>query len=341
MNSLVTSRSARVLPSVVIAMLGGLALSVQARINGQLGAQLHDGVLAALISFGTGLLLLALLVPATPAGRRGLSRLVAAFREGGLTWWMCLGGVFGAFLVSTQGLTITSLGVAAFTVAVVGSQVVSGLAVDRAGIGPAGAQRLTWTRLLGAAIAVLAVVVSVSGEFGSPTGSWLIALPALAGIGLSWQQAVNGRVSRAANNSFVAALVNFAVGTVVLVAVTAVLLAVRGGPDTAPGQWWLYVGGSLGILVIASAAMAVRTIGVLMVGLCSVAGQLAGAVLLDLVVPARGEHLAAHELVATGITLVAVAVAALPGHGLRRDLRGWRRDGDDPGRQGDPRVDIR
>lgn len=341
MNEAVTSRSAqpaRVVPSVVIAMLGGLALSVQARINGQLGDQLGDGVLAALISFGTGLILLVILVPAIPAGRRGLSRLVTAFRAGTLHWWLCLGGVCGAFLVSAQGLTITSLGVAVFTVAVVGSQVVSGLAVDRAGVGPAGAQRLTWPRLLGAAIAVLAVFASVSGEFEQAGGSWLVALPALAGIGLSWQQAVNGRVSRAADNSFVAALVNFAVGTMALIVVAAVTLVVRGWPAGAPGQWWLYVGGSLGILVIASAAMAVRTIGVLMVGMCSVAGQLTGAVLLDLLVPAAGAHLATHALVAAGITLVAVLVAALPS---RWDLRGWGRDGDDPGRQDNPRVDIR
>src|SRR3712207_1698340 len=41
-----------------LAALGGVALAVQGRINGQLGHLMHDGVFAALISFGTGTILL-------------------------------------------------------------------------------------------------------------------------------------------------------------------------------------------------------------------------------------------------------------------------------------------
>jgi transporter family-2 protein len=71
--------------------------------------------------------------------------------------------------------------------------------------------------------------------------------------------------------------------------------------------------------VIASAAMAVRVVGVLLVGLCAVAGQLLGAVLLDLLLPAEGVRLSAPAVAGTAITLVAVVVAALPNG---RRLRG-------------------
>jgi transporter family-2 protein len=43
-----------------------------------------------------------------------------------------------------------------------------------------------------------------------------------------------------------------------------------------------------------------------------VAGQLLGAVLLDVLVPAAGDHLTLASVLGTVITLVAVVVAALP-----------------------------
>lgn len=295
-----------------LAFLGGVSLAGQSRMNGQLAGQIGDGLVAALISFGGGLLLLALAVPAVPAGRRRLRRLRAALRGGELRWWQTLGGACGAYLVTTQGLTVGLLGVAAFTVAVVAGQVVSGLVVDRLGLGPSGPQPVTVPRVAGAALAVVAVVLSVAGGLAASGGLWLAVLPALAGVGTAWQQAVNGRVRGAAGNAFVAALVNFSVGTAALVLAVAVELPLRGRPAAVSAPWWLYLGGVLGIVVIATAATAVRYVGVLMVGLCSVAGLLVGAVLLDLVLPAPGHHLAVTTLVGAVIILVAVAVATLP-----------------------------
>ncbi|WP_307868202.1 DMT family transporter [Umezawaea beigongshangensis] len=295
-----------------VAGIGGVALAVQGRINGELGRVLGDGVLAALISLGGGLVLLLAVVPVSPAGRRGLIRLRAALRARRIHWWQCLGGTCGAFLVSTQGLTVAALGVAVFTVAVVAGQVASGLLVDRAGIGPGGRQPLTRQRGLGAALAVLAVGVAVSDEFSSPQALWLAVLPALAGLGFGWQQAVNGLVREAARSTAVTALVNFATGSAVLLVVSAADVAVRGLPDHAPAQWWLYLGGLLGVVSVGTSVVSVRFIGVLLVGLCVVAGQLLGAVLVDLVAPAAGERLAVVTVAGAVLTLLAVVVAALP-----------------------------
>ncbi|WDZ88020.1 DMT family transporter [Micromonospora cathayae] len=297
---------------VALAVLSGVAVALQSRINGELGVRLGDGIAAAVVSFGLGLLILLVLVPAAPAGRRGLRRLRAALREGALRPWQCLGGVCGAFLVATQGLTIGTLGVAVFTVAVVAGQTGSSLAVDRAGFGPAGRQPVTPSRLAGAVLTVLAVLIAVGDRLGDPGALVLALLPLLAGIGIAWQQAVNGRVRAAAGNALTATLVNFTVGTLALLVVFAVDLLVRGLPGGGlPAEPWLYLGGPLGILFIALAAAIVRFTGVLLLGLATIAGQIVGAVLLDVLLPTAASHPGPATLLGAALTLVAVLVAAI------------------------------
>lgn len=294
-----------------VAAFGGMCLAVQGRINGQLGHLLHDGVFAALISFSIGLVLLVVGVAVVPATRRGTARLVAGLRAGRLRWWQCLGGTCGAYVIAAQGITIATLGVAVFTVAVVSGMVVSGLFVDRAGIGPGGPRPITTPRAVAAALAVVAVLVAVSNKFGNPAGLWLAVLPATAGLGIAWQTAVNGLVRREADDVVVPTMVNFITGTAALTLASAVDLTFRGWPVALPGQWYLYVGGALGIGAIMTAVFAVRLVGVLLLSLASVAGQLIGAVGLDIVVPTVGGGLSVVSVLGATITMVAVGIATL------------------------------
>ncbi|ADL44433.1 DMT family transporter [Micromonospora aurantiaca (nom. illeg.)] len=306
-----TLSTGRRVAGVGLATASGVMVAVQSRINGELGVRLADGIAAAVVSFGVGLLILLVLVPATPGGRRGLAALRGALRSGALRPWQCLGGVCGAFLVATQGLTIGALGVAVFTVAVVAGQSGSSLLVDRAGIGPAGRQPVTPNRLIGAVLTVLAVLLAVGDRLGDPHALALALLPLAAGVGIAWQQAVNGRVRAAAGSAMTATLVNFTVGTVALLVTFAVDLAVRGRPAGAfPDEPWLYLGGPLGIVFIALAAALVRFTGVLLLGLATIAGQIVGAVLLDLLLPTAASHPGLDTLLGAALTLVAVLVAA-------------------------------
>lgn len=302
----------RRIAGVGLATASGVAVAVQSRINGELGVRLADGIAAAVVSFGVGLLLLLVLVPATPGGRRGLAALRAALADGSLRPWQCLGGVCGAFLVATQGLTIGTLGVAVFTVAVVAGQSGSSLLVDRAGVGPGGRQPVTPNRLVGAVLTVVAVLLAVGDRLGDPGALVLALLPLLAGVTIAWQQAVNGRVRAASGSALAATLVNFAVGTVALLATFAVEVAVRGRPAGGlPTEPWLYLGGPIGIAFIALAAAIVRFTGVLLLGLATIAGQIVGAVLLDLVLPTAASHPGPTTLLGAALTMVAVLVAAL------------------------------
>jgi len=293
-------------------MAAGAAVAVQSRINGELGARLADGIAAATVSFGTGMIVLILLVPTHPAGRRSLAAVWQAVRGGALRPWQCLGGVCGAYLVVTQGAIVPSLGVAIYTIAVVAGQSGSSLLVDRAGVGPSGPQPVTAGRLAGALLAVVAMVVTVGDRLTGGQQSLLVALPALAGVAIAWQQAVNGRVRVAAGAALPAAFVNFATGTTALLLAFAVDWAARGWPTgSLPRQPWLYLGGPLGVVFIALAAALVRLTGVLLLALGMIAGQVIGAIGVDLLVPDSGTgRPGARALTGAGLTLVAVVVAA-------------------------------
>ncbi|MFC3380987.1 DMT family transporter [Couchioplanes azureus] len=298
---------------VALAVLSGVALAVQSRINGELAVRLDDAMGAALFSFGSGLLVLAVCVPLLPAGRSGLRRLRSGLRERRIRPWQCAGGMCGGFLVATQGLTVPTVGVAVFIVALVAGQSSSSLMVDRAGAGPAGPQPVTVPRLAGAALTVLAVLISVADRIGHPSALALAVLPLLAGVGIAWQQAVNGHVRVVSGSALVAGLVNFVMGTAVLTLAFAVSVLLRGVPAHLPaGPWWLYAGGAIGIVFIAVGAAVVRYTGVLLLGLGMIAGQVSGALLLDRMVPGAAGPPGVNTVLGAALALVAVAVAVAP-----------------------------
>ena len=85
---------------LVVAVVVGMALAAQARINGELAGRIGDGVAAALLSFLGGEVILLALVLVLPGMRRGVARVVGAMRGGELRPWQILGGFCGAFLGS-------------------------------------------------------------------------------------------------------------------------------------------------------------------------------------------------------------------------------------------------
>ncbi|MGW7686176.1 DMT family transporter [Kribbella sp. NPDC054772] len=303
----------------------GMLVAIQSRLNGELGGLLGDGIPAALISFGSGLLILLIATAVVPPVRRGLGRVWQTIRTpmrgyGGLRWWQCLGGVAGAFLVATQSITVSVIGVAVFLVAGVAGQAISSLVVDRLGFGPAGPQPLTAVRIVGALIALLAVGLAVSEQLSHPDGLLLAVLPALAGVGTAVQQAINGRVARTASTdaygAVAAGVVNFLVGFAALLIVFLVDLALRGAPRHLPNEPWLYLGGACGVIFISAAAAVVRVVGVFVLGLGTIAGQLIASLVIDIFLPVADKPITTTVVAGTLLALVAVIVAAIPN--LRR-----------------------
>jgi bacterial/archaeal transporter family-2 protein len=304
--------------SATVAFVAGAVVAVQSRINGALGRLLNDGVEAALISFAVGLVILIVVVMVRAAGRTGLTSLRTHLRDRSLPWWCLLGGFAGAFYVSTQSITVATLGVALFTVSTVAGQTGMSLVVDRAGLGPGGVVHVTGLRVVAAVLATIAVAVAAGSRGWSGDVSWLyVGLALGAGAAVAFQAAVNGRVSVASRQPTVAALVNFTVGSVALLVVMAIMLTIGGRawavPPSLVHHGWLYLGGPLGVIFVVSAAWSVRALGVLLFSLVVIAGQLLGAVALDLVAPTAGSQVTSGVLLGVALTAGAVALAALPG----------------------------
>ena len=295
--------------ALAAAVLSGALVAVQARINAGLAIDLGDALLAAVVSFLTGLLIVFAVVLARGASRRawtGVRR---------VPWWTRLGGLGGACLVAVGAFAAPRIGVALLTVGLVAGQTSGGLLVDRAGLGPGGRHHLTAPRVAGAVLCLLAVLVSALGKGAHGASPVLLLLVVVAGFLIAAQQALNGRVRRETGDAAVATLVNFLVGSTALVLAYLLVGAISGWhvdhwPDAA--HWWLYSGGALGATFVAVAAVIVRILGVLRLGLAIIAGQLLGAILLDVTVPAAARGVALTTAIGAGLTLVAVVISGRP-----------------------------
>lgn len=301
-----------------LGLLIGAGVATQGRINGELGARLEDGVAAAVVSFGSGFVVLMVAVLLSSRLRAGLRAVRGAVTARELRPFQLLGGLCGAMFVASQSLTVATIGVAAFTVAAVSGQLLSSLLVDRLGVGPGGRTPVTPARIAGAGLAVVAVLAAGYGGGGpeSNTAGWLsgvptpllLALPALAGFGLAWQQAWNGRIG-ASGSPFAATVINFGVGLAGLLVIESLVLIAVGPPARFPSEPWLYLGGVIGVVFIAAGVLVVRWVGVLLMGLSTVAGQLSASLALDWMLP-TGAELSAVKVAGCVLTLVAVVIAA-------------------------------
>ena len=274
------------IPSLAAIGVGSLT-AIQSRANGSLSDLLNNGLQAAMISFTVGLLISSVIVLVGSHRRFAVGRFFRAVRSGELKPWMIIGGFFGALFVFAQSVSVPVTGVALFAVALVSGQSASALIVDKFGLGPHGRQSVTALRVISALVGVSAVLVAVSGRLGSADVPLLpVAISFLAGVGVSIQQAINGRVTASTSEPLVAAWWNFVVGSSTLVIVLTIYLALGdvqlAALPTSPA--WVYLGGVVGVIFISTASWVVGKVGVLRLSLLAIAGQLLGSLILDFAV---------------------------------------------------------
>lgn len=285
--------------AVVAAVIGGVFMVLQAKINGLLGIEIGNGVLAAEVSFGTGLILIAAIMLARRSTKAEIKTLSNAVKNKELPVWMLFAGSIGGFFVITQGVVAGILGISIYTLSVVTGQAIAAVIIDTFGLIGITARKLSALRAIGAILATAGLFVA---NFQPDTKlSFLLLLPLVAGFGIGFQQAMNGNIGRAATSPLLATLLNFAVG-VVFIGIVLVFNLDGFESISWPNEPWLYLGGTIGVAFIFMQVIVVRIIGVLAMGVSLLFGQLAASFVLDLIFPSGHNPLEIASIV--GLTLV-------------------------------------
>jgi len=293
--------------SIALAFIAGVAATLQAGISGQLARELNDGIMAALVSNIGGTIFTALFL-LSPKVRKQAKKLFRAVISGKFAKWQLLGGVAGAVYISTASSTVGIIGTGLFTVILVASQNVSGIIVDKFGFSSGTKRKITPKRSFAVIIGIFAVLLSVSEFEGKILWVPIFAV-VIAGLAVTIQFALNGRVTKA-SNSQVSAFINFPM-SMLAVLITLIVMNIFGKNWNAwPEQWWLYSAGFLGAVVVFLAAATIRTLGVLLFGLASVAGQLITSIALDVILPNANINVGWALISGAGLMLLAVYLAS-------------------------------
>jgi transporter family-2 protein len=308
----------------ILATISGVMIALQARANGELSHRLDNGVEAALISFGSGLLIIALIALFSPAIKEGARNLRGAVSRRELPRWTLFAGALGGTFVGIQTHVVPVIGVAIYSVASIAGQTAASLLVDRLGITGGGKKQITARRLAAAAFTVFAVFISVYDRIeASDLAIFAVFLAGVAGAVVGVQRALNGQINEHSHQSFTTSLLNFIMGTTFLTIFLTLLLFfsdTKISPLPA-GPWWIYTGGVIGVIYIAFTSKIVQHLGVLTFTLFSVGGNLLGSLLIDLILPTDGVRVSWYLVIGIAMTYLGVIVGGVNNSQSRKQLK--------------------
>lgn len=294
-----------------LAALSGAMIALQARANGELSHLLNNGLQAALVSFGSGLLIIFVITLFNSTIKEGIKNLRTAVANKEIARWKLFAGALGGSFVAIQTQIVPLIGVAIYSVASIAGQTAMSLVVDRIGLTGGGKKLISPRRVLAAFLTVLAVLVSVWDRIDANNLSmFAVTAGGIAGAIVGIQRALNGQINEYSHQSFTTSLLNFITGTsFLLILIVAGLILGRNELSPLPsGPWWIYTGGVIGVIYIAFTSTIVQHLGVLTFTLFSVGGQLVGSLIIDLVSPTDGVSVSAYLV--TGIVMTYAGVIA-------------------------------
>ena len=289
-------------------------IALQARANGELSHRMGNPVEAALVSFGSGLIIISLISFFNPAIKTGMRNLKSAVANNQIPIWTLFAGMLGGSFVAVQTQIVPIIGVAIYSVASIAGQTAASLIVDRIGLTGGGKKHITFRRVAAAGVTVLAVLISVLDRIDAQNLSILaVIFGCFAGAIVGVQRALNGQINESSNQSFATSWLNFIMGTTFLVIFLTIGVLINRAEVVAlpAGPWWMYTGGTIGVIYIAFTSTIVQHLGVLTFTLISVGGQLVGSLLIDLYSPTQGVQISAYLVTGILMTYIGVVVGGV------------------------------
>jgi transporter family-2 protein len=297
-----------------LAAVSGLMIALQARANGELSHRMGNPIEAALVSFGSGLIIISLISAFTPSIRKGMKNLKGAVQRKEIPVWTLFAGMLGGSFVAVQTQIVPIIGVAIYSVASIAGQTAASLWVDRIGLTGGGKKVITARRVAAAGVTVLAVLVSVLDRIDARDLSlFAVVFGCFAGAIVGVQRALNGQINESTNQSFATSWLNFIMGTTFLVIFLTIGVIINRAEfiSLPSGPWWMYTGGTIGVIYIAFTSTIVQHLGVLTFTLISVGGQLVGSLLIDLYSPTQGVQVSAYLVTGILMTYLGVVVGGV------------------------------
>ena len=289
-------------------------IALQARANGELSHRIGNPIEAALVSFGSGLVIISTISLFNPAIKQGMRNLRSAVSRKEIPVFTLFAGMLGGSFVAVQTQIVPIVGVAIYSVASIAGQTAASLIVDRIGLTGGGKKEITGKRVAAAGVTVLAVLVSVLDRIDARNLSlWAVVFGCFAGSIVGVQRALNGQINESTNQSFATSLLNFIMGTTFLVIFLGIGMLINRADVVAlpSGPWWIYTGGTIGVIYIAFTSTIVQHLGVLTFTLISVGGQLVGSLLIDLYSPTDGVQVSAYLVTGIVMTYLGVVVGGV------------------------------
>ena len=294
----------------LLALVAGIASPMQASFNTRLREELKSPYTSALVNFCTGVITIIII---TAIVDHGLHIPLGAVAEQPL--WIWLGGPSGTAIVILNVLCVPKLGAARNVMLICFGQTMTGLLIDHFGFFRALQIPMSYIRVIGALL-TLAGIACVSGLLGARrdkatsgiegaacgedaitglagnTGSKLLydVLAMLCGAACSIQVAVNGTLKQYAGSmlntttiSVTMALITTAVITVLIILFKGTDAIWDGGADHGQPafRWWLVTGGFLGLVVVATNAVAAPVLGTGVVTILNLVGMMGTSLIID------------------------------------------------------------
>ena len=305
----------------LLAALSGAMIALQARANGELSHRLDNGLQAALVSFGSGLIIIFVITLFNSKIKEGIKKLRQSVDNKEIARWKLFAGALGGSFVAIQSQIVPLIGVAIFSVASIAGQTAMSLIVDRIGLTGGGKKLISPRRVLAAFLTVVAVFVSVLDRIDAKNLSmFAVIVGVIGGAIVGVQRALNGQINEHSQQSFTTSLVNFTTGTVFLLILIVVGLILDGNELSAlpSGPWWIYTGGIIGVIYIAFTSTIVQHLGVLTFTLFSVGGQLVASLVIDLISPTDGVSVSAYLVTGIVMTYAGVVVGGVGNQRVRK-----------------------
>lgn len=139
---------------LIIGFVFGFAPPIQTAINSALGQQIHSSVMAALVSFTIGTILLFIL---TLIFNRSLNMTSHNEVQGKIKPWYFIGGILGVIFVTSNIILMPHLGAAVTTIVAMLGQMLMGVIIDHFGLLGTTVNKITLRKVAG----VIAIMIGI------------------------------------------------------------------------------------------------------------------------------------------------------------------------------------